>query len=470
MKDGVYVFVDIETTGISAQRGRVIEVAALRYEHGQVVREFHTLINPGSPIPGPITSLTGITTHDVADAPVFSEVAEQLWDILEGAVFVAHNVRFDYSFLKQEFLRLGKSFTPKQLCTVRLSRALYPTERRHRLSDLIARHGLSYHDRHRAYDDAAVLVQFWELIHREHDAETVMQAISRQLRTPSLPRYLDRDVIDSLPEVPGVYIFRDETGLPLYIGKSINIRQRVLSHFTRDTAESKEFKISQAVRSIDYEPTGTELAALLRESHLVKTHMPVYNRRLRRLRKLAILERHVSPDSYHEITKRELSPEDLSDMSDVLAVFERRRGAQAALEQAVTVYDLCAKRCGLEKSRGACFRYQLGKCRGACVGDESPEQYNARVAIVFQDRSIAAWPYDGAVMISERAATTPYHAFIVDRWIVRATITQHEAAEPQYIPYGDTFDHDSYSILRSFLLRHPDRLTIAPYRGEFDPL
>lgn len=470
MSREAYVFVDIETTGMSAQRGRVIEVAALRYEDGRIMREFRSLVNPGSPIPAPITSLTGITTHDVAKAPAFVDIADQLWSMVEGAIFVAHNVRFDYSFLKQEFARLDRPFTPKQLCTVRLSRALYPDQPRHRLQDLIVHHGLSYHDRHRAYDDAAVLVQFWEKIHRDHNADTIAQAVGRQLRTPSLPRYLDRDMIASLPESPGVYIFRDESGLPLYIGKSVNIRQRVLSHFTRDTAESKEFKISQAIRSIDYEATGTELAALLRESHLVKTHMPIYNRRLRRLRKLAILERHTSPDGYHEIIRRELSPEDLADMSDILAVFERRRGAQAALEQAVTVYDLCAVRCGLEKSRGACFRYQLGKCRGACVGIESTEDYNARVATVFAERSIAAWPYDGAVIISERAAAPPYHGFIVDQWIVRATVTQQAEAEPQYLPYGDTFDHDSYSILRSFLLRHPERLSITPYRGEYDAL
>lgn len=142
--EGPLVFVDIETNGLNHVRGRVIEVAAIRVESGKVVRKFNSLIDPETELPYFITNLTGITTNDVKGAPTFHEIADELHEIIDGAIFVAHNVRFDYSFLKQEFKRLNRSFLPKQLCTVKLSRVLYPHERSHKLQSLIDRHGFTY--------------------------------------------------------------------------------------------------------------------------------------------------------------------------------------------------------------------------------------------------------------------------------------------------------------------------------------
>lgn len=158
--DKPLVFVDIETTGLSPARERVIEVAAIRVEHGKIVEEFNQLINPAKPLPYFITQLTGISSDDVFEAPAFEDIADNLYRIMDGAIFVAHNVRFDYSFLQQEFQRVDMNFNPQQLCTMRLSRALYPQHSTHKLANLIERHGFTYAARHRAYDDAHVLWQF----------------------------------------------------------------------------------------------------------------------------------------------------------------------------------------------------------------------------------------------------------------------------------------------------------------------
>lgn len=177
------VFVDIETTGGSYRANRVLEVAAVRYENGQVTRQYNTLVNPDTYIPSMITSLTGIAQSDITDSPTFDQIAEDLFDILDGAVFVAHNVRFDYSFLHAEFAALGTDFSPKLLCTVRLSRALYPQNKGHSLAVLIERHSIDVVDRHRALADAQAILDFSQLAYAEHGAELFDLAVARQLKT-----------------------------------------------------------------------------------------------------------------------------------------------------------------------------------------------------------------------------------------------------------------------------------------------
>jgi DNA polymerase-3 subunit epsilon len=185
------VFVDIETTGLSPTSGRVIEVAAIRVQNGEVVQELNKLIDPGTELSRFTTQLTGITDDDLRVAPVFEEIAEELHQILDGAVFVAHNVNFDYSFLKQEFARIGRDFDPLRLCTVRLSRALYPEYKSHKLANLIERHGFSYAARHRAYDDANVLWQFLQHAETAFERDILLQAIAKQVKLPLLSKTFD---------------------------------------------------------------------------------------------------------------------------------------------------------------------------------------------------------------------------------------------------------------------------------------
>jgi DNA polymerase III subunit epsilon len=455
------VFVDIETTGLNYVRGRVIEVAAIRIEGGQVVREFNQLIDPETELPAFTTSLTGIRSSDLRSAPTFSQIADELYDILDGAVFVAHNVRFDYSFLKQEFKRTGRDFSPKQLCTMRLSRALYPEHKSHKLASLIERHGFSFEARHRAYDDAAVLWQFLQLVQREFEAEILATAIAKQLKQPSMPKALDPLQVAGLPEGPGVYIFEDEASRPLYVGKSVNIKKRVQSHFSRDHEAVGEFKISQGVRNISTQTTPDELQALLLESRLVKQLQPLYNKQLRRTSKLTIVRQATTPEGYLAVKLEEANGIDVEGLADILAVYPRRSQARESLEQVMKDFRLCPKLCGVEKSKNACFWHQLRKCDGACVGAEPANTYNQRLLDAFSRRRMQAWPYTSPVLISDRALETQ-GGVVVDQWCVVAEVTQEPYCAPVIRTFERAFDLDTYKILQSHLTHKLQQLRIQP--------
>lgn len=454
------VFVDIETNGLDHIRGRVIEVAAIRVEGGQIVRTFSTLVDPETELPQFITRLTGITTHDVRQAPPFRQIADELQEVLDGAIFVAHNVRFDYSFIKQEYKRLNRPFLPKQLCTVKLSRALYPHERSHKLQSLIERHGFTYAARHRAYDDAAILWQFMQHVHKHFPPEQVQAAIGQQLKSPAVPRALQPELVRNLPETPGVYIFEDAAGRPLYVGKSINIKKRVMSHFSRDHAESREFKISQTIKHVRALQTSGELAALLLESRLVKELQPVYNRKLRRVNKLLLAKQHYNEKGYAEVVLEESNRIMPQEAASILAVYPRRSRARDSLNEIVKTFDLCPKLLGLEKSAGACFLYQLHKCRGACVGQESAEAYNQRLLTAFENQRIQAWPFKGPILLEEQWQGDATQAFIVDKWCVVGELTQEPYCEPVVTRSELAFDLDTYKILQSHLAHKLQQLTI----------
>lgn len=463
------VFVDIETNGLNHIRGRVIEVAAIRVEDGRITRQFNQLIDPGSELPYFITNLTGIRSEDLRGAQSFHQIAGELHDILDGAIFVAHNVRFDYSFLKQEFKRTGRTFLPKQLCTVKLSRALYPEQKSHKLQSLIERHGFSYEKRHRAYDDAYVLWQFLQHIHTNFPADVITAAVSKQLRQPAIPRGIPNDLVKGLPETPGVYIFEDEQNRPLYIGKSINIKKRVLQHFGHDHDDGKEFKIAQTIKNISCITTGGELEALLLESNLVKEMHPLYNRKLRRTNKLLLAKGSYDDNGYLHVSLEEAHQLDPENLSDIFAVYPRRSRAKDSLNDIQKLYDLCPKLLGLEKSTSSCFLYQLHKCRGACAGHEPADAYNKRVQLAFERQRIAEWPYTSPVLLQEKTAedAQPSSGVVIDQWCVIAEIRQEEFCEPEIKSRPKTFDLDTYNILQSFLQTKRDKLRIQPVEVDY---
>lgn len=443
------VFVDIETNGEMGERGRIIEIAALRVENGEVTGTFSSLINPGSGIPMWIEKLTGITNKDVAGAPYFDEVAHDLQRLLDGAIFVAHNVRFDYSFVKSHFKALGHEFRPKLFCTVRMSRALYPEYKGHSLEKIIHRHAISTANRHRALDDAEATFAFAKLALEEKGSEAFKANIALQLRTKSLPPNVDETRITALPASPGIYIFRDSDGAPLYVGKSINIQARVRSHFTNDTRIVKEMKLSQRSYEIDFVTTETEIEALLLESATVKELQPLLNRKLRRTTKQSILTSQLNGDGYKTIAIESKDLNELTDTSNIYGVYTSRMQAKAALDSINNTFGLCPKLLGLEKTNGACFRHQLGLCRGACVGKEPAESYNRRVDIALERSRVESWPFTSkiAIKISE------FRSLIVNQWIIEGIMSYE--FEPTLERITNGFDIDTYKILRSFVRSYP---------------
>jgi len=438
------VFVDIETTGGSYRNSRVLEVAVIRFENGEIVKEYSTLLNPGSYIPASITALTGISEGDIVGAPTFEDIADELAEIMDGAVFVAHNVRFDYSFLKQEFSLLGSSFNPRLLCTVRLSRYLYSDHKGHSLEKIIARHNIPVLDRHRALEDARAILYFSQLAYDEHGQELFDQALTHQLKSQSLPPHLDLKELESIEQSPGVYIFRDEVNQPIYVGKSISLKKRVLSHF--QSTRPQEVKMSQQTHHVETITTNSELAALLLESKLIKELKPIFNRLLRRKSLYAMLVKKET-DGYACLGIVSGTVDNETDLSTIYGVYSNRMKAKQSIDELTRTFQLCPKLMGLEKTKGACFSYSLGRCKGACIGKEDAASYNRRFEIALERSKLSEWPYDNPIAVPVNEAG---ERAIIHNWFIQGFIDEDgnasvdDTVEP-------SFDLDEYKIIRRFI-------------------
>lgn len=452
------VFVDIETSGGSWKNSRVIEVAAIRYENGEITDQFQTLINPGTPIPYYITQITGLTDGDVALSPQFAEIAPELFEFMQGAVFVAHNVRFDYSFLKAEFAACGLDFKPRLLCTVRLSRALYADQKGHSLQKLIERHNIEVDSRHRAYADARAILDFSHIAHSEHGQELFDAAVAKQLKTQSMPANLEDTALDSIANKPGVYVFEDEAGQPVYVGKSVTLKKRIQSHFSSDIKFTKEMKIAQNTHNVRVIETDNELEALLLESTMVKQLLPVYNHQLRRTTSHAALIKEINDDGYFTVSHQTVDLTTFDNLEGIYGVFTNRTKAKNKLDDIAKTYQLCPKLLGLEKSKGACFWYQLGKCKGACIGKETASEYNQRCEFALERSKIETWPYKSPVAIRFGEAIK---SLVVDQWIVRGYLYE-DTDTPTFESVTNAFDIDTYRILKRFMKASGAKQTIVP--------
>lgn len=441
-------FVDIETTGTRSSFDRIIEIGILRVENNRLVKKYQTLINPQAHIPPEIEMLTGITPKDLERAPTFRQVADEILEILSDTFFVAHNVRFDYGFLKHEFRRRGISFSSKHFCTVKLSRCLFPSAKHHNLDSLIERFQIVCKRRHRAFDDAKVLFAFYKKIQKMFPLETLEKAINIGLSRPTIPLSLTLADLENLPELPGVYIFYADEGVPLYIGKSINIRERVLSHFSGDIHSSFEMKISQQIKSIETIPTAGELGALFLESSLIKERIPLYNRMLRNKKELIAIKAKKDKDGYMTVFLEPVSEVEISD----LGFFKSDRQAKDFLYKMAREHGLCERLLGLEKTKTACFAYRLGRCKGACVAQEAPLFYNLRFSAAFSDMKIASWPFSGPIIIEETDATRDITEYLlVDKWCFLGKVVTDENGSLNDLTRNYSFDLDMYKILRQYL-------------------
>ncbi|TMG82781.1 MAG: ethanolamine utilization protein [Betaproteobacteria bacterium] len=404
-------FVDLETTGMAAGADRVTEVGIVRIDEGAQVSEWSSLVNPECSIPAAIQALTGISNAMVAAAPTFRQIADDVAAQVQGAVFVAHNARFDYGFLKHEFARLGRSFTAKVLCTVKLSRRLYPETGPHNLDALIARHSLAAADRHRALGDARILWQFVQALYRDKADAEIDAAVGRILKGPSLPPQLPADALDTIPEAPGVYRFYGLNALPLYVGKSVNLRARIAAHFSADYRSASDLRLSAEITRIEIEETAGELGALLRESQLVKTLLPAYNQRLRRRAEMVALSVAAEPEAPDYVRSDVIEADALENL---YGPFASRRQAREALRAVAAEAALCWTALGLERRSGPCFARQLRKCAGACVGAEPPAAHHARLREALARYALKPWPYAGTIGVLESSPIgerTELHVF-----------------------------------------------------------
>ena len=456
---GRLAIVDVETTGSDPATDRVTEVGVLEVEGFEVTSQWSTLVNPDVALPSAIQALTGITHEMVQGAPRFGALAGKLIERLEGRLFVAHNARFDYAFLRRELERAGHRFHARTVCSVRLSRRLYPGERRHDLDSLIARHGLRCDERHRALPDAEALWAFLRAAAEEHGLEVLAVAARQVARQHALPPHIDRAQIEAIPEAPGVYLFHGESGAPLYIGKSRNLRSRVLAHFSQGLRSESETRLARELRRIEWHRTGGELGALLLEARLVKELSPAFNRQLRRGEGACGF---VFDGTRLRLAELEaLAPEEAAEiMPLVRGLFRSRRAALAALRALADDEGLCLQTLGFNQGFsaarcGACFRHQLGRCRGACAGKENPHLHLARVAAALARWPGARWPHEGPIAIVERPRDRDdAEVHVVDRWRYLGCATNDaEVAELLESKRSARFDYDHFRILSRHLSR-----------------
>lgn len=467
LADFPLTIVDVETTGQSALYGRIIEVAAIRLEGGQIVERFQTLVNPERYITPMIEGLTGITNEAVADSPRFSRIARKLYKILDGATFVAHNARFDYSFIRSEFARAGIPFTAKCLCTVKLSRKLFPGERHHDLSSVIERHDLECASRHRAMGDAEVLLNFLRLAGEAIDHTALANVVHAILKSSSLPAGVEKTMLDGLPEAPGVYFFYGKQGELLYVGKSVNIRDRVRSHFSSDQSSAKEMTMCQQVQRVEHRETAGELGALLLESRLIKELRPLFNAMARRKRKLIVARRVTDRKGYYRVSLEETDFIEPQNTAPILAVFKHQKQAEEYLSEIARTHQLCHKLLGLEQGRSYCFSYHLKQCRGACAGEENPLGYNLRLEEAFGERRVKAWPFEGGIAIEEKSIEgTRGEVFLVDNWCLLSSFRYSEFGIDDRVKGSHRFDYDSYKILSRYLMNNSHRRHIRQLRKE----
>ncbi|MDG2275395.1 MAG: exonuclease domain-containing protein [Flavobacteriaceae bacterium] len=368
----MYSVVDIETTGNGYKGQKITEISVFLFDGEKIIDEFTSLVNPEQAIPYFITNLTGITDAMVRTAPKFYEIAKKIAEITKDAIFVAHNVNFDYNIIRDEFKSLGFDFKRKKLCTVRLSRKIIPGLSSYSLGNICTAEGIEIAARHRAKGDAEATVELFSRLLKRDDNFTINSFLNAKSREATLPPLLDKQVVDKLPERHGVYYFKNLEKEVIYVGKANNIKQRVISHFY--DKKKKERTMCLETADISYTETGSELIALLHESSEIKHLYPKFNRAQRKAGEAVGLFSYEDQKGIVHLAfnRLKLTP-------NPLMKFYSMAACRSMLEKVCEVFELCPKYCHLQTNVNACFHYQLQQCKGICTGKEAVESYNKRV-------------------------------------------------------------------------------------------
>ena len=374
----MYAVIDIETTGGSPVSEKITEIAIYIYNGEKIIDKFISLINPEKKIPYYITQLTGISNAMVADAPKFYEVAKQIIEITQDKIFVAHNVNFDYNFIKQEFKHLGYEYIREKLCTVNLSSKVITGQKSYSLGKLCKEINIEIEGRHRAAGDALATVKLFQHLQINNSSKINFSSLSGISKKDLHPN-LDPDDLKKIPDESGVYYFYNDQNDLIYIGKSKNLHTRILSHF-RNTSTKKAIEMQKSIASFDFTLTGCELVALLKESYEIKQNKPKYNRAQRRAVSAYGLYSYTDSAGYlrFEVARH------TSKQNHAICSFSSGKAGNTYLQGLVDKHNLCQKLCGLYKSNGACFHYEIMECKGACVGKELPKEYNFRAMKVIE--------------------------------------------------------------------------------------
>lgn len=401
--------VDLETTGADPNRDSITEIAILITEGDRLVEQWSSLVNPERPIPERIQSLIGITDAMVADAPRFADLADEVRARLSEALFVAHNARFDYGFLRSAFERVDQQWDAPVLCTVKLSRALDPQFPRHGLDALIERAGYAIDARHRALDDAQIVWRFLQDARQRHSGDTLARAWQRagsSTRTPRLPT----GDLEAMTEGPGAYVLYGAAGQVLELGRSRNLRSQLLGMFTGQRNDTKTKRLAAQVKDVESFPAAGELDAQLQELRLQRLH----NWRLKDEQAWAWIW---LPHALKAPVLRlqALADSDPATWEQAYGCFRGEREAKAALSALARPHKLCSERIGLSFGGGVCMGASMGGCKGVCSGREPAAHHDERMAAALASLKQHTWPFAGPIEIREsHGELSAVHVF--DHW------------------------------------------------------
>lgn len=395
----MYAILDIETTGGNYDEEGITEIAIYRFDGEQITDQFSSLINPQKSIQPFVVKLTGINEKMLKNAPKFYEVAKRIVQITEDCILVAHNAAFDYRILNTEFRRLGFAYERKTLCTVNLSQELLPEQPSFNLGKLIRNLGIPFANQHRAHGDAQVTLKLFELLLEKDTQKQIIKKHIQYLNPNKAPSQFLK-IIDGLPSEMGVYYIHNKDNEIVYIGKSNNIKKRVLSHFTGK--QKKAISLQKEVAQVTYALTGGELVTLLKEQNEIKINTPLFNKAM----KYRIFPMGIRIDRSEEYPK--LILEQIQKDQNYLSVFKNKKAAKAAVFRWMDDFGICMQKTSLMKTDKACFNYNLKKCDGACLGKENPESYTKRV-----DKLISYFSYPHSTfLIVEKGRKNGESAFV----------------------------------------------------------
>ncbi|WP_343350754.1 3'-5' exonuclease family protein [Pseudomonas sediminis] len=447
--------VEVKTTGVHPARDAIWELAIIQVDaEGCVAERLHWLFEPGVALPPQLLSLSGLHPLELSGQPRIDSEARAIADAIRGRVLMGHNLRFSLAFLRR-VLPDWKTLRPPQLCTLRLARATLPQLASAGFDALCAHFGITRFFRDRAVPDAeAVLTLAQHLLQ-----QVAPTTLGQQLRSAARPPLLAAERFAQLPERPGVYYFLGDGGAQLYVGKSRNLRRRVMSHFQNDHRDRRSLQMVQQIRDVQLAVTAGELGALLLESAEIKRLQPLYNRRLRKQRELLTWALAGEPGELHiELLQHHALRPGLRHVG----LFRSRHQARQWLLEQARERRLCLRVLGLEEGEGACFAYQLGRCAGACCGEESRSAHDRRLLAGAERLQTQAWPWSGPVALVERDeqhGLTQWH--VLDQWRHLGTVDQLDHAQPLLAARRGGFNLDTYHILLGHLRRHPN-MEIVP--------
>ena len=375
----VFSIVDIETTG-GSHGNRITEIAAVKTDGVRILDSYETLINPHIFIPKSITLLTGITNNMVNSAPDFEEVSSDFLKFLEGSIFVAHNVSFDYSIIKNHFEDLSIPFNSKKLCTVRLSRSIIPNHASYSLGKLCRELGIKNHKRHRAMGDAQATTQLFHMLFQK-DLDFINHSLNQLSRESILPPNLPKSEFESMPNSVGVYYLLGEKMEILYVGKAKDMKKRIVSHFTETTRKKSE--LLRRIHHVSFVETGNELIALLLESDEIKKHYPPYNKMQKQKNNDYCICHYEGQDGVLRVDIFLKKYE-----KNTVKRFSSMTMAKDYLYMLVDKNKLCPKYAGLERTKESCY---LGSNCDLCSNEITIEEYNKRVLSSWENKELNKW-------------------------------------------------------------------------------